>query len=316
MSCRRGVVLDGRSAPILVFDVGGSHMAVSLFDPPSSNIGAVRDLRVLPDGDAERFFKTFESLMRITLPVPASPQGIAIAMPSPFDYERGISHMRHKFQPLYQVDLRRELSQRLCCPPGDIHFLNDAAASLIGEMQQGGAVDAKRAIGITLGTGVGSAFAVNGNIVVEGPGVPPGGEIWNQAYRDGVVEDVISTVAIQRIFEQLTGKNAEVRDIASSAVHQREAQQTFERFGTELGKVLRQTCLAFAPDRIVLGGGIARAAAHFLRHAREGLADTSTELVVSELFERAPLIGAGVSWVRRNGSSPRRNNRHRATEQV
>jgi len=308
--------LDGRSAPILVFDVGGSHMAVSLFDPPSSNIGAVRDLRVLPDGDAERFFTTFESLVHISLPAPASPQGIAIAMPSPFDYERGISHMRHKFQSLYQLDLRRELSQRLCCPPGDIHFLNDAAASLIGEMQHGGAVDAKRAIGITLGTGVGSAFAVDGNIVVEGRGVPPGGEIWNQAYRDGAVEDVISTVAIQRIFEQLTGKNAEVRDIASSAVHQREAQQTFERFGTELGKVLRQTCLAFAPDRIVLGGGIARAAAHFLAQAREGLADTPTELLVSELFERAPLIGAGISWVKRNGGSPRRNNRDHATEQV
>jgi predicted NBD/HSP70 family sugar kinase len=120
-------------------------------------------------------------------------------------------------------------------------------------------------------------------------------------------------VAIQRTFEQLTGKNAEVCDIASSAVHQREAQQTFERFGTELGKVLRQTCLAFAPDRIVLGGGIARAAAHFLAHAREGLADTPTELLVSELFERAPLIGAGVSWVNRNGGPPRRD---RATEQV
>jgi predicted NBD/HSP70 family sugar kinase len=99
-------------------------------------------------------------------------------------------------------------------------------------------------------------------------------------------------------------------------VHQREAQQTFERFGTELGKVLRQTCLAFAPDRIVLGGGIARAAAHFLAHAREALADTPTELLVSELFERAPLIGAGVSWVNRNGDPLRRDHRDRATEQV
>jgi hypothetical protein len=34
------------------------------------------------------------------------------------------------------------------------------------------------------------------------------------------------------------------------------------------------------------------------------------------LFERAPLIGAGISWVKRNGGSPRRNNRDHATEQV
>jgi glucokinase len=291
--------LDGSSAPILVFDVGGSHMAASVFDLQTRSIGTVRDIRVLPGGEPERFFNAFESLVRSTLPPHALPQGIAIAIPSPFDYERGISHMQHKFQSLYLVDLRRELSQRLCCPPGGIHFLNDAAASLIGEMQQGSAVGAKRAIGITLGTGVGSAFAVDGEIVVEGKGVPAGGEIWNQTYRDGIVEDFVSTVAIQRDFEQLTGKKREVRDIASCTVHLREARQALERFGTDLGRVLRHTCLPFAPGRIVLGGGIARAATYFLARAREELADSETQLLVSELFERAPLVGAGASWMRR-----------------
>jgi predicted NBD/HSP70 family sugar kinase len=309
-------MFDGRRAPILVFDVGGSHMAASVFDPESNTIGTVRDLRVLPDSGPERFFKTVESLVGITLPGPAALRGLAIAIPNPFDYEGGISHMQHKFQSLYRMDLRRELSQRLSCSPSDIHFLNDAAASLLGEMQQGATVAAKRAVGITLGTGVGSAFAVDGEIILQGRGVPSGGEIWNQPYRDGIVEDFISTLAVQRIFEQLTGKHSEVRDIAASAVQQTEARQTFERFGTELGKVLRKTCLAFAPDRIVLGGGIARAAGHFLAHAQKELGDLQTELVVSELFERAPLIGAGVSWVNRNGGADRKGDRDRATEQV
>jgi glucokinase len=309
-------MLDGRNSPILVFDVGGSHMAASVFDPHSNSIGTVRDLRVVPDSGPERFFKTFESLVGITLPTPAAFRGIAVAIPNPFDYERGISHMQHKFQTLYRMDLRRELSQRLTCPPDDIHFLNDAAASLLGEIQQGATAGATRAVGITLGTGVGSAFAVDGEIVLVGRGVPYGGEIWNQPYREGIVEDFISTLAIQRIFEQLTGKNSEVRDIAASAVQQREAQQTFERFGTELGKVLRQTCAAFAPDRIVVGGGIARAAGHFLARAQEELGDLQARLVVSELFERAPLIGAGVSWVQRNSVSRRQSDLDRATEQV
>jgi glucokinase len=295
--------VQGRSAPILAFDVGGSHVAASVFDPRSKTIGPVRDLHLLPEGDPEEFFKTFQSLVSLTLPAPASLQGIAIAIPSPFDYERGISHMQHKFQSLYRMDLRSELSQRLVCPPEHIHFLNDAAAALIGEMQQGSAVGAKRAIGITLGTGVGSAFAVDGEIVIEGRGVPTSGEIWNQAYRDGIVEDFISTPAIQNIFQQLTGKASTVCDIASSTSHRQEARQTFERFGTELGKVLRQTCLPFAPDRIVLGGGIAHAAAHFLARAREELADCDVQLAVSQLFARAPLIGAGVSWLQRNGGT-------------
>jgi glucokinase len=299
-------MLDPCCAPILVFDVGGSHMAAGVFHPQSNSLGEIRDLHVLPGAESELFFKTFESLVSITLPAPATPPGIAIAIPSPFDYEHGISHMRHKFQLLYGVDLRSELSRRLGCPPDHIHFLNDAAASLIGEIHQGAARGARRATGITLGTGVGSAFAADGKIVVEGPGVPAAGEIWNQPHREGIVEDYLSTLAIQRSFEELTGKRPQVCDIASSTSHRQEAQQSFERFGTELGKVLRQICGGFAPDRIVVGGGIARAADRFLVAAKAQLGDFQDRLFVSELFERAPLIGAGISWINRNGSTKRR----------
>lgn len=294
--------LDTRSAPILVFDVGGSHIAAGVFDPQSSTPGAIRDLPLPPAGESGTFFEAFESLVATALPAATTPRGISVAIPSPFDYENGISRMRHKFQSLYGVDLRQELSRRAGCPAGSIHFLNDAAASLLGELQQVGARGAKRAIGITLGTGVGSAFAVNGKIVVEGPGVPGGGEIWNQAYRDGIVEDYISTVAIQRTFEDLTGKRLQVCAIASATSHRQEAQVAFEKFGRELGSVLRQVNAEFAPDRIVLGGGIARAADRFLAAAKAELGEFGDRLFVSELFERAPLIGAGVSWLERHAA--------------
>lgn len=277
-------------------------MAATVFDPQSNSIGEIHDLRVLPDEKPETFFKTFESLVSTTLPAASTSCGISIAIPSPFDYEKGISHMRHKFQSLYGMDLRAALSRLTCCPPDRIHFLNDAAASLIGEIHRGAARGARRAIGLTLGTGVGSAFAVDENVVVEGPGVPPGGEIWNQAYRDGTVEDYISTLAIQRNFEELTGKRWEVCEIAASQSQQQEAQQAFERFGRELGTVLRQISVGFAPDRIVLSGGIAHAADRFLVAAKEQLGEYQNRLVVSELFERAPLIGAGISWRNRNAT--------------
>jgi glucokinase len=295
--------LDTRSAPILVFDVGGSHIAASVFDPQSSTVGAIRDLRLLPDAEPEAFFAAFESLTAAVLPASATPYGISIAIPSPFDYEHGVSHMRHKFQSLFGMDLCRELSRRIGSAAGCIYFLNDAAASLIGELHQAGASGAKRAIGITLGTGVGSAFAANGKIVVEGPGVPAGGEIWNQPYRGGIVEDYVSTLAIQRTFEGLTGKRLQVREIAAATSRSEAAQEAFEKFGRELGRVLHQVSASFAPDRIVLGGGIARAADHFLAAARAELGDFRDRLFVSELFERAPLIGAGVSWLNQNAAA-------------
>jgi glucokinase len=284
------------NSQILVFDVGGSHIAASLFHPASMTIGKLHSLPVRETGTADEFFAAFESLAELMLPASAPRSGVAVAIPNPFDYEHGVSYMRHKYRQLYGNDLRKGLGEKLGCDPARVHFLNDAAAFLIGELFHGAATGVSRAVGIALGTGVGSAFAVDGKIVVTGRGVPLDGEIWNLPYRNSTVENLVSTRSIQRRYEQLTGKCAEVRDIAALGINDPNVRQTFEAFGKELGKVLRHTCVEFAPQRIVLGGGISRAAALFLAAAEKELADLDIHLRVSDLLERAPLIGAGVSW--------------------
>ena len=60
-------------------------------------------------------------------------------MPNPFDYDRGISHMQHKYQLLYGLELRPKLAPLLRVEPARVHFLNDAAAFLTGELHQGAA---------------------------------------------------------------------------------------------------------------------------------------------------------------------------------
>jgi glucokinase len=284
------------NSQILVFDVGGSHIASSLFDPCHMTIGRRHSLPVRETGSAEEFFAAFESLAKMMLPDPVPRCRVAVAIPNPFDYERGVSYMRHKYRLLYGNDLRKGLGEKLGCDPARVHFLNDAAAFLIGEISCGAAIGVSRAVGIALGTGVGSAFAVDGRIVVTGRGVPPDGEIWNLSYGEGTVENFISTRSIKTKYEQLSGTSAEVRDIAALGITDSDVRQIFEAFGKELGEVLRHTCSEFAPQRIVLGGGISRAAGLFLPAAEKELADLDIHLRVSDLLERAPLIGAGVSW--------------------
>jgi predicted NBD/HSP70 family sugar kinase len=289
-------LLEDCKDQILVFDVGGSHIAASLFHPRNLTLGEIHVLPVLEAGGAADFFAAFESLAEIMLPAPSARSGVAVAIPNPFDYDEGISYMRHKYRELYGNDLRRGLAERLGCDPDRVHFLNDATAFLIGELNQGAATGTSRSIGIALGTGVGSAFAVDGKIVVAGRGVPPRGEIWDLPYRNSTVENFISTRSIQLTYEQLTGIRADVRDIAALGGRHPHARETFEMFGEELGAVLKERCLEFAPQRIVLGGGIAHAAELFLPAAERELADPAIQLRVSDLFERAPLIGAGLSW--------------------
>jgi len=284
------------NAKVLVFDVGGSHISCCEFSPSDAGVGAVHDAPIPEPRSLAEFLAMIESLGKRALPQGAPVGGASFAMPGPFDYALGISSMKHKFQGLFGEPLTPHLAACLGCPAERISYLNDAAAYLIGEVSKGAAAGSRRAIGITLGTGVGSAFAVDGQVVVTGEGVPKGGEIWDYPYRGGILEDLISTASVQRSYQRRTGRRAEVRAIATLADTERDARETFEDFGTDLGQALRDTCAAFHPDCIVLGGGIARSARLFLPAAEKVLEGLSIRICVSALGSYAPLVGAGVHW--------------------
>jgi glucokinase len=287
---------DAAKARILVFDVGGSHISCCEFSPSGAEVGALYAAPIPEPCSLEEFLATIGSLAGRAQPAGALLDGASFAMPGPFDYALGISSMKHKFQGLYGEPLPPRLAACLGCPAERISFLNDAAAFLVGEVSKGAAAGARRAIGITLGTGIGSAFAVDGQIVVTGVGVPKGGEIWDFPYRGSIVEDLISTASVQRSYERRGGRRGEVREIAALAESERDARETFEDFGRDLGQALRDTCGAFRPDCIVLGGGIARSARLFLPAAEKVLDGLSIRICISALGSFAPLIGAGVHW--------------------
>jgi len=125
-------------------------------------ISTPRHFPVAGDSSPAEFIAAFDALAQCVADS-VSLAGVAVAILNPFDCDRGISYMRHKYQQLYGTDLRQGLAGRLKVDPACIHFLNDAAAFLTGELYQGAATGG-RAIGITLGTGVGSAFAVDGKV--------------------------------------------------------------------------------------------------------------------------------------------------------
>jgi glucokinase len=229
---------------------------------------------------------------------------VSIAMPGPFDYERGVSWMEHKLPYLYGFDLRHALAARLGRADSEVRFLNDAAAYLLGEISAGSAQGVNRAVAITLGTGVGSAFAVNGHVMREGTGIPPGGEIWNFPYQGGILEDQISTRAIRQSYKLRTGEDREVADIAASAAQDANAAKIFSEFGRSLGVALRTVLADFGPQVVVLGGGISRSAELFLKAAQAEVDSPRMELRVSSLGEIAPLVGAGAAWFQAGSDAP------------
>jgi glucokinase len=133
--------------------------------------------------------------------------------------------------------------------------------------------------------------------VTGGKGVPPGGEIWNVPYQGGIVEDKISTRALKAAYLESKGQEREVASIAHYATGGDPASvEVFEKFGHDLGVAIRTLLADFAPDVVVLGGGIARSSHLFFSATEAELKGTNIELRIAELADNAPLAGAGVAW--------------------
>jgi glucokinase len=283
---------------VLVYDVGGSHVAAAVCLGRDYRLGPIVSAPYPAEQTSEAFVGFLHALGLKASDGFAGVSGAELAFPGPFDFAAGVSLMKHKLPFLYGVDLRQALAARFGWQSAQVRFLHDSAAFLLGEIGAGAAHNQPRAVGITLGTGIGSAFAVDGRVVTDGAGVPPGGEIWNLPYEGGILEDSLSTRAIQGNYQKRTGKLREVVDIAAGAADDPDAAAVFAEFGRHLGIALRMAVSGFAPQVVVLGGAISRSARLFLPAAESHLQDIHLRLLPSTLKDNAPLVGAAVEWFR------------------
>jgi glucokinase len=280
---------------LATFDIGGSHIGAGLCRLSDLALIGTASGPIAAIDSFDAFADLLHSLgLEAAAGTPLA--GASLAVPGPFNHEAGVSLMQHKLQYLYQKDLRAALASRFGFPPARMLFLNDAAAYVLGEVGAGSLKGTARSAGLTLGTGVGCAFIVGNHHVTSGPGVPPSGEIWNYPYAGQTVEDLISTRAIKAAYAARTGREKEVAAIAASTETDPEARAVFESFGTDLGRVLRDVIAPFHPDRVMIGGGIARSAHLFLPAAEREIAGLGFTIVTATLGDQAPLAGAGQFW--------------------
>ncbi len=289
------------ASQILVCDVGGSHISAAVCRNRELELGPVVSAAYASAQSPAAFVELIHALaVRATEgaahEVPSAIAGLSLAFPGPFDYEQGISRMKHKLAYLNGVDLRGMLADEFACAPRSVQFLNDAAAFLLGESGAGAAKGADKLLCLTFGTGLGAAFAIQGKQVSEGHGIPDGGELWSHPYEGGILEDRLSTRAIRGTYAKLTGRDAEVSELAHNAERDPAARAAFEEFGRNLGNALRTELAEFAPATVVMGGNISRSAHLFLPAAKHALGNAPFDLKVSALFDRAALYGAALHW--------------------
>jgi len=281
---------------VLGVDIGGSHITTGIVDVKEKGLIAKSIKRKFIDssGSAESILNGWTQIIKESLSCHEGEiKRIGIAMPGPFDYENGISLIKDqdKFKALYQLNIKQELAERLNIKPSDIKFINDAAAFMQGEAFCGAAQGYDRALGLTLGTGLGSAVVINGK--------SKDAELWNSKFLSGIAEDYLSTRWFVNKYKSLTGKELDsVKELAAIVDSDAYAKQVFNEFGRGLGHFLADIIRDTKAEVVVLGGNISKAFNLFAPHVVDNLKafQLDTEIKITALNEHAALIGAASSW--------------------
>jgi glucokinase len=268
-------------------DIGGTHVTAGRVDVAA---GAVEGRERVPLAHAAPRAEVIAAITGVAASIARDDvRRLGLAVPGPFDYATGVSRIAHKLHGLYGVDLRSELCGALRLEADDVRFLNDAEAFLLGEWWAGAARGHRRAVGVTLGTGLGSAFIEDGRIV------PRNVALYELSFRGAPVEDTVSSRGLLDRYAPPSAESIEVEDVAARAqAGEKAARRAFDELGQALGEFLRPWLRTFEPGCLVVGGSIARS----WELIRRGLVtelrpvESLATVTVAEDLDDAALLGA------------------------
>ena len=203
------------------------------------------------------------------------------------------------------VAVGEELERRIGVP---VLVENNANLGAWGEFVSGSGRGAKSLVYLTVGSGIGSGFVLDGRLFRGAAGLA--GEIGhitvdergplcrcgNRGCLESFASGPILLQALANSHPQLTG----LPDMVARALRgDLGAQRVIADAGRAVGMAVANLCNILNPDRIVVGGDIAEAGEIFLDPLRDAVArfavpkTVSDDLIVqAELGSRAELVGA------------------------
>lgn len=282
---------------IVGVDIGGSHITSALVDIRTRQILKDSYIRQAVDASqqADDIITAWSDAIGKSMQFQAGVDKIGIAMPGPFDYENGISLIKgqDKYENLYQRNVKELLAQRLHIDQRNIHMMNDAGCFLQGEVFGGAAQGAQSAIGITLGTGLGSARYEDG--------LASDADLWCLPFKESIAEDYLSTRWFVKQYRELSGDTiANVKELVSSPETEAYRAQIFEMFAGNLAQFLAQFLrTGKQPQVIVIGGNIALTANLFMPGLEKqfNAMGIQVALKLATLGESAPIFGSAGYWL-------------------
>lgn len=289
---------------VLGIDIGGSHATAALVNLDTCILlpGSLERREIDSQGTVEEIMNDWCDIVEKTIIRTGNFSGkIGIAMPGPFDYPLGISLIQgqNKYDKLYKLNIKKLLAERLSIEPENIRFINDAECFLQGEVVCGAAKGCRSALGLTLGTGFGSAIYKNGK--------SRDAALWCTPFKGGIAEDHLSTRWFVKAYSELTGQEVKgVKELAEQAGKNPHVQMVFDEFGRNLALFLVEIFIQENPEVVVIGGNISKTyylfSSELLKRLKEG--GVKTTIRIAELGEESALLGAAATWIETKQEEP------------
>ncbi len=254
----------------IFLDVGGTELKLYLFDVFGSPLSEQpQTFPALSNQSSDIIFSHFTHILEGASTEDVQVLGVGMAFPGPFDYERGVSLMRgiSKYDSIYGKSIASEIRRRsslnwmLQVP---FLFLHDVAAFALGVCRMAKYQKYSRIMHLVIGTGAGSAFTLQGNLVVTPPEVPENGWIYNTSFRDSIIDDYVSVRGFVQLSEDILQESLDGYRVQKMAeAGSRAAQRVFLQFGETIIEAIEPFLTSFRPEVLLLGGQMAKGLTFF-----------------------------------------------------
>ncbi|MGL5877794.1 MAG: ROK family protein [Xenococcaceae cyanobacterium] len=231
---------------------------------------------------------------------------IGVGTPGPADASGRIAKIAINLDNWHDVPLADWLEEKTNLP---VTVANDANCAGLGEAWIGAGKNFRHAIMLTLGTGVGGAIIINGELFAGHYGAAgelglitlnPDGYPCNSGNR-GSLEQYLSIGAIRRA----TGKDPE--ELGRLAIMGDElALEFWQNYGKLLGAGLASLIYVLTPEVVIIGGGVSASSKFFFPATIDEIegrvmktSRLDLQLLTAQLGNQAGIVGAAkLAWLK------------------
>ncbi|MFB6454146.1 ROK family protein [Chitinophaga sp. Hz27] len=275
-------------------DVGGSHITAALLENDRQLY--VERTSLNSNDAAFKICSDIQAAVACLLEKESRVSTVGIAFPGPFNYPKGVSTISgvgSKFEKTFGLHMKAALQASFDNKIA-FHFANDAHCFAIGcynSLQR----TSPRSIFLTLGTGFGSAFFEQDQLLHHHPSIPANAAFYDQPFKASIADDYFSTRWFLQEYEMLTSSHiSSVKQLVEE--HNTEAVIIFERFADNLSAFIIPWLKKFECAVLVIGGSIARANHLFAGQLQQYFNDNNctTEIIFTDDTEQMIINGAAI----------------------